>query len=100
MKRLFPIAGALTLLTAIALSQNQSSREITREALRAKIKGGWAGQMIGVSYVAPTVFRFQQAIVPEDKPPKWLPAMVAEALDHDDLYVDITLAHVLDDKGL
>jgi hypothetical protein len=100
MKRLFSIAGALTLLAAIALSQNQSSREITREELRDKIEGGWAGQMIGVSYGAPTEFRFRQAMVPEERLPKWRPEMVAGALDQDDLYVDMTLAKVLDDKGL
>ena len=70
MKRLFQIAGGLTLLTAIALSQNQSSREITRAELRDKIEGGWAGQMIGVSYGAPTEFRFRQAMVPDDRLPE------------------------------
>jgi hypothetical protein len=84
----------------IASSQDQSTREITREALRDKIAGGWAGQMIGVSFGAPTEFRFRQAMVSDDRLPKWKPAMVSEALDQDDLYVDMTLAKVLDDKGL
>ena len=100
MKRAVPIAGALALLSVIALSQDQSVREITRQELRDKIEGGWAGQMIGVSYGAPTEFRFRQAMVPEDRLPKWKPEMVSNALDQDDLYVDMTLAKVLDDKGL
>ena len=100
MKRPVPIAGAVALLSVIALSQDQSIREITRQELRDKIEGGWAGQMIGVSYGAPTEFRFRQAMVPEDKLPKWKPEMVSNALDQDDLYVDMTLAKVLDDKGL
>jgi hypothetical protein len=100
MKRPVPIAGALALLSVIALSQDQSVREITRQELRDKIEGGWAGQMIGVSYGAPTEFRFRQAIVPEERLPKWKPEMVSNALDQDDLYVDMTLAKVLDDKGL
>jgi hypothetical protein len=100
MKLIFPIAGAVTFLSAIALSQSQSTREITRDQLRDKIEGGWAGQMIGVSYGAPTEFRFRQAMVPEDKLPKWRPEMVSNALNQDDLYVDMTLAKVLDDKGL
>jgi hypothetical protein len=100
MKRAVPIAGALALLCVIALSQDQSVREITRQELRDKIEGGWAGQMIGVSYGAPTEFRFRQAMVPEDRLPKWKPEMVSNALDQDDLYVDMTLAKVLDDKGL
>jgi hypothetical protein len=100
MKRAVPIAGAVALLSVIALSQDQSVREITRQELRDKIEGGWAGQMIGVSYGAPTEFRFRQAMVPDDKLPKWKPEMVSNALDQDDLYVDMTLAKVLDDKGL
>ena len=70
MKRPVPIAGAVALLSVIALSQDQSVREITRQELRDKIEGGWAGQMIGVSYGAPTEFRFRQAMVPEDRLPE------------------------------
>ena len=43
MKRSVPIAGAVALLSVIALSQDQSVREITRQELRDKIEGGWAG---------------------------------------------------------
>ena len=32
-------------------------RQLSRAELRDKIRGGWAGQMIGVSYGAPTEFR-------------------------------------------
>ena len=55
--------------------------------------------MIGVSFGAPTEFRFRQQIN-EGALPKWTPDMVKEALDQDDLYVDMTFAQVLDDKGL
>src|SRR5262249_7858712 len=62
--------------------------------------GGWAGQMIGVSYGAPTEFRHRGELVPEDKLPHWKPGNVDNALNQDDLYVDMTFAKVLDDKGL
>ena len=68
--------------------------------LEDKIRGGWAGQMIGVSFGAPTEFRFQGQIVPEAALPEWRPDMVRNALDQDDLYVDMTFAAVLDEKGL
>jgi hypothetical protein len=68
--------------------------------LEDKIRGGWAGQMIGVSFGAPTEFRYLGTIVPEEDLPKWRPEMVKDALDQDDLYVDMTLAAVLDEKGL
>src|ERR1039457_2433207 len=40
-----------------ALSANAETRHLSRDELRDKIQGGWAGQMIGVSFGAPTEFR-------------------------------------------
>lgn len=75
-------------------------RSISLNDLRDRIRGGWAGQMIGVSYGAPTEFRYLGKTIPADKLPVWRPEKVDNALDQDDLYVDMTLAKVLDDKGL
>lgn len=74
-------------------------REISLAALRDKVAGGWAGQMIGVSFGAPTEFRYRGKIN-EDPLPKWTPERVKNALNQDDLYVDVTFAQVLDQKGL
>lgn len=88
------IAAALA-----ANAQPPAFREITVSGLRDKIAGGWAGQMIGVSFGAPTEFRALGRII-EEELPAWKPERVRNALDQDDLYVDMTLARVLDDKGL
>jgi hypothetical protein len=88
------VAGLLPPLSA------QTARTIGRAELRDKIEGGWAGQMIGVSYGAPTEFRFRGQIIPMERLPVWKPEMVSNSLDQDDLYVDMTFAKVLDDKGL
>ncbi len=77
-----------------------ATKELTAEALRDKIKGGWAGQMIGVSFGAPTEFRHLETTIPEHQLPAWSPDKVRNALNQDDLYVDMTFAKVLDDKGL
>ena len=74
-------------------------RKIPLTALRDKIEGGWAGQMIGVSFGWPTEFRSLAKILEGDLP-KWTPDRVSNALQQDDLYVDMTFAKVLDDKGL
>src|SRR5581483_3334539 len=92
--------AAFFVFALFAASQPSGYRKLTAEELRDKIEGGWAGQMIGVSFGAPTEFRFNQEQVPFDKLPKWKPEMVSEALDQDDLYVDMTFAKVLDDKGI
>jgi hypothetical protein len=74
-------------------------REISIKDLRDKIAGGWAGQMIGVSFGAPTEFRWRGTLFEGDLP-KWTADRVSNALGQDDLYVDMTFAKVLDEKGL
>lgn len=92
---------ALTLTAPVLLyGQAASTRTIPLSELRDKIAGGWAGQMIGVSFGAPTEFRYREEIIPRDKLPVWKPEMVSNALEQDDLYVDMTFAKVLDEKGL
>lgn len=78
----------------------QKLKALTYSALEDKIRGGWVGQMIGVSYGFPTEFAYRERIAPKDELPEWKPAMLAEALTQDDLYVDMTFAEVLDVKGL
>ena len=98
------IAASFAVLTAALLlavaAPISDLRKMPLTELRDKIKGGWAAQMIGVSFGAPTEFRFNEQIIPEDKLPVWAPDQVSNALDQDDLYVDMTFAKVLDDKGL
>src|SRR3954462_6507351 len=92
---------ALLLLSVCSQSANvpQGMRAISRAELRDRIRGGWAGQMIGVSFGAPTEFRSNGKINSGDLP-KWTPDRVSNALVQDDLYVDMTFAQVLDDKGI
>ncbi|MHC4429099.1 MAG: ADP-ribosylglycohydrolase family protein [Planctomycetota bacterium] len=81
-------------------AEDESFRRIELSVLEDKIRGGWAGQMIGVSYGAPTEFQYLGRLVPEEKLVRWTPDLVANALGQDDLYVDITLASVLEEHGL
>jgi len=99
MNRFTPFVVLLSCLTASA-ADKPGTRTISLTDLRDRIKGGWAGQMFGVSYGAPTEFRYKEVIIPRDKLPQWRPEKVDNALNQDDLYVDMTFAKVLDDKGL
>ena len=89
----------LNLLPVLVLAQRPGLREISMAELRDRIEGGWAGQMIGVSFGAPTEFRYKEQIF-EGELPRWTPGRVSNSLNQDDLYVDMTFAKVLDDKGL
>jgi len=98
MRQLFTVA----VLISVSLNAQPASRgmrEISRASLQDKIRGGWAGQMIGVSFGAPTEFKSNGKII-EGALPKWTPERIANSLDQDDLYVDMTFAKVLDDKGV
>ena len=73
------------------------SRTIAKAALEDKIRGGWAGKMIGVSYGAPTEFRSNGRIDEGEIP--WSPERVSNALQQDDLYVGMTMAETMDRLG-
>ena len=79
---------------------DSTDQRLELATLEDKIRGGWAGQMIGVTYGAPTEFQYLETLVPEEALPPWSPERVHGALDQDDLYVDITFAEVLDEHGL
>jgi hypothetical protein len=98
------LAGIFGSLAALAMlspapASAQRVREMPLAELRDRIQGGWAGQMIGVSFGAPTEFRSNGKINESELPP-WNPGRVSNSLNQDDLYVDMTFAKVLDDKGL
>jgi hypothetical protein len=92
------LAFAALAAVAAASSFAAEPRHIARDALEDKIRGGWAGQMIGVAYGAPTEFRALGRI--NDGEIAWSPEMVGNAIDQDDLYVEMTFADVMDRVGL
>ncbi|HYI97478.1 MAG TPA: ADP-ribosylglycohydrolase family protein [Bryobacteraceae bacterium] len=99
MRKTLGIAGVLAMCALMVLAQRPKTRTISLDELRDKIEGGWAGQMIGVSFGAPTEFRFREQII-EGALPEWKPERISNSLNQDDLYVDMTFAKVLDDKGI
>lgn len=73
-------------------------RTISIDALRDKIKGGWAGEMIGVSYGGPTEFRYNSVINEDDI--KWDPTSVKRSIFEDDLYVQMSFMMTMDKYGI
>ncbi len=81
-----------------AVSANAEVRQLSPQDLHDKVMGGWAGQMIGVSFGAPTEFKAMGKI--NEAELKWSPDRVSNAIEQDDLYVEMTFAKVMDDLGL
>ena len=92
------LLAAVLSAAAVGAEAAPALRRLSRAALEDKIRGGWAGQMIGVSFGAPTEFRFKGRTI--DGPIAWKPENVANAIDQDDLYVEMTFAEVMDRLGL
>lgn len=86
------------LLAGLAPVRAASTVTLSRAGLQDRIRGGWAGQMIGVSFGAPTEFRYQRRLIEGDL--EWKPSMIDNTIHQDDLYVEMTFAKVMDDLGL
>ncbi len=93
----YTLALATGVIAAVTTASAETQR-LSREALRDKIRGGWAGQMIGVAYGAPTEFRSLGKIGEGEL--TWKPGMLENTIHQDDLYVEMTFAKVMDEVGL
>lgn len=71
---------------------------ISKEVLKDKIAGGWAGKMIGVTYGAPTEFRAQGKTFEDSI--RWTPADVKGSVWQDDIYVQLTFMEAMDKYGI
>jgi hypothetical protein len=101
MRRTVTVLGAMAVASAAAwptTAAEPAARRMSRAVLEDKIRGGWAGQVIGVSYGAPTEFKSNGKI--NEGQLKWSPEMVSNAIHQDDLYVEMTFAEVMDRIGL
>ena len=77
----------------------------TRQQLLDKIKGGWAGQTIGVVYGAPVEFKYQGSIIPDYQTIPWREGYVKYWWDKkpglfDDVYTDLNFVAVFEKYGL
>lgn len=100
---------ALLILTACSTPKEKTDTtlktELTRNELLNKIKGGWAGQVIGVTYGGPTEFRFNGTLINDYVPIVWYDGyirktMIENAGLYDDLYMDLTFVDVFEKFGL
>ena len=99
------VAGAaLSIMAGSAHAQARTVR-LTHAELKDKIRGGWAGQTIGVTFGGPTEFRYNGTMINDHIPIRWYDGYLKETYEknpglYDDLYVDLTFVDVLEKKGL
>ncbi|MFL5788084.1 MAG: ADP-ribosylglycohydrolase family protein [Flavisolibacter sp.] len=78
---------------------------LTKDKLQDKIKGGWAGQTIGVTFGGPYEFRFQGTFIGDYQPLLWYNGYLKKTMIenpglYDDLYMDLTFVDVFEKYGL
>lgn len=79
--------------------------KLEKDELKNKIKGGWAGQVIGCTYGGPTEFRWNGTMIGYDVPIEWDENKMkwwyenAPGL-YDDIYMDLTFVDVYEKHGL
>jgi hypothetical protein len=98
-------AAVILSIALPGLAAAQARVTLTTEALRDKIKGGWAGQTIGVTFGGPTEFRYNGTMIPDYTPIAWHDRLLAETFDrspglYDDVYVDLTFVNVVEQHGI
>lgn len=81
------------------------STTLTQAELLDKIKGGWAGQTIGVSFGSHTEFKHQGTLIQDYQEIPWHKGYVKELMDSwpdlfDDIYMDLTFVDVLERIGM
>jgi ADP-ribosylglycohydrolase len=73
--------------------------------LQDKIKGGWAGQTIGVSYGGPYEFKFLGTMINDYQALAWPDGYIKQCFDkepglYDDIYMDLSFVDVISKYGV
>jgi len=108
MKSLIFLLAILILFSCAPKNTNQNSTlktSITKAELQDKIKGGWAGQVIGCTFGGPTEFRYLGKMINDSISIPWdenrcLWYYQNEPGLYDDVYMDLTFVDVFEKEGL
>ena len=84
---------------------SKGSFKLSKAELQNKIKGGWAGQTIGVVYGAPVEFKYQGSLIDDQMNIPWNEHYVKYWWDKkpglfDDIYTDLNFVKAFEKHGL
>lgn len=106
LKNMAATVAAALLLTACGTGNPLPDEvQMTDAELLDKIKGGWAGQAIGVTYGSETEFLFNGTFIQDYQPITWYKGYVRDVMEdrpgiYDDIYMDLTFVEVFDRLGM
>ncbi|MCM4167109.1 hypothetical protein DHD08_05370 [Arenibacter sp. H213] len=84
---------------------DQEKIVLSKKDLKDKVKGGWAGQVIGCTYGGPTEFKWLGSMINDKVPIPWDENQMKFWYDqfpglYDDVYMDLTFVSVFEKHGL
>jgi hypothetical protein len=105
--KLLKINTLLSLFILFCTAKIDAQKMITmsKEQLKDKIMGGWAGQTIGVTFGAPVEFKFNGTMINDYQKIPWYDGLLKKTMVnspgvYDDLYMDLTFVEVFEREGL
>src|ERR1700743_3486289 len=105
MKKLIFALLILTGFRTAAQPKTITQVTLTKEQLKDKIMGGWAGQTIAVTFGGPYEFRFNGTFIQDYQPLLWYDGYLKKTMIespglYDDLYMDLTFVDIFEKYGL
>src|SRR5687767_10152182 len=92
------INAFLFLLVCSSSTADLPVKELELARFRDRLRGGWSGQMIGVSYGS--IYEFRSLNKPTTAPLReWKPDFIENSINQDDIYVEMTFLKTLDTHG-
>lgn len=100
MKLILKVVLAAALLSASVITGQAADkfRRLSAKEYLDKMKAGWVGEIIGVSWGAPTEGKFR-TIMPPEKVPPFTEDLINDGFNQDDLYVEMTFLRGLELYG-
>ncbi len=79
--------------------------QLSKERLKDKIKGGWAGQVIGCTFGGPTEYKFVGTMIQDYQSIPWDNDWIKKCYEndpglYDDIYMDLTFVDVMEKEGI
>ena len=91
-------------LTIICYSSYTQQVTLTKQQLLDKIKGGWAGQTIGVTFGGPYEWQYNGTFIGDYQSLLWYDGYLKKSIEenpglYDDIYMDLTFVDVFEKYG-